>query len=149
MLEDEKMSVRTLPRASAKALERARRMWPEARAEDFEKATKYHWRDKATGNLFRRVPGDPQAGGVAKDIDVWFLSGDELGDGIVYLLAADAPGSVVSSKVGSIGGYAEGRGAMSRRRVISVGNRADYPRELWGPRDYEAGSGSSTQLASR
>ena len=24
------------------------------------------------------------------------------------------------------------------RRVVSVGNRRDYPRELWGPRDHEA-----------
>ena len=27
---------------------------------------------------------------------------------------------------------------MSRRRVVAVGNRRDYPRELWGPRDFEA-----------
>lgn len=27
---------------------------------------------------------------------------------------------------------------MSTRRVVSVGNRRDYPRELWGPRDWEA-----------
>lgn len=26
---------------------------------------------------------------------------------------------------------------MSRRRVLSVGNRRDYPRWLWGPRDFE------------
>jgi hypothetical protein len=26
---------------------------------------------------------------------------------------------------------------VSNRRVISVGNRRDYPRELWGPLDHE------------
>lgn len=26
---------------------------------------------------------------------------------------------------------------MSRRRVVSVGNRRDYPRESWRPRDFE------------
>ena len=27
---------------------------------------------------------------------------------------------------------------MSSRRVVSVGNRRDFPRELWGPADHEA-----------
>ena len=26
---------------------------------------------------------------------------------------------------------------MSRRRVVTVGNRRDYPRELWAPLDHE------------
>lgn len=107
-LEETAMSIRTLPRASTKALERARRTRPESRDADYEVEGRL-FIDKASGIAYRRVPGDPQAGGVGRDdISTWFVAGDELGDGIVYLLAADAPGSVVSQEVGTVGGYAEG-----------------------------------------
>lgn len=103
-LEETKMSVRTLPRVTPKMLERARKTWPESKAEDFEREGKL-FRDKATDRLYRRVPGDPQAGGAGRqDVSTWFVSHDEAGDGIVYLIAADEPGSVVSTAVGEIGG---------------------------------------------
>ena len=92
-LEKEKMSIRVLPRATPKALERARKTWPEARADDFEPEGKL-FRDKASGNLYRRAPGNPTLGGAGReDVDVWFVSHDEAGDGIVFLRATDNPGT--------------------------------------------------------
>jgi hypothetical protein len=103
-LETERMSIRTLPRATTKSLDRARRTWPEAQAADFEHDGRL-FRDKASGTVYRRVPGDPQAGGAGRDdVDTWFLSADESGDGIVYLIAAENPGSVTHSVVGDIYG---------------------------------------------
>lgn len=102
-------SIRTLPRATRKALERARKTWPEARAEDFEVDAGKRFRDRATGVVYRRVPGEPHLGGAGReDVDVWFVSGDETGDGIVYLRAEDNPGSVVSTAHGEVGGRQAG-----------------------------------------
>ena len=100
------MSIRGLPRASTKALTQARKTWPEARADDFEVEGKL-FRDKATGTLYRRVPGDPALGGVGRDdASTWFVSYHEAGDGIVYLIEADSPGTVYSVVQGEIGGRA-------------------------------------------
>jgi hypothetical protein len=63
VLEEERATIRGLPRASAKALAQARKMWPEAQAQDFEKVSKYVWADKASGRRYRRLGGDPVAGG--------------------------------------------------------------------------------------
>ena len=102
-VEDKATSIRTLPRATAKALERARQTWPEARAEDFEVEGKV-FRDEATGVAYRRVAGDPNLGGAGReDVDVWFISYDEAGDGICYLRAEDNPGTVVSVVQGEMG----------------------------------------------
>ena len=77
VLEETKTSIRTLPRASAKTLERARRTWPEARPDDFEREGKLI-RDKRSGVLYRRVPGDPTMGRAgAEDVSVFFVSFDE------------------------------------------------------------------------
>ena len=63
------------------------------------------WRDKGSGTLYRRAPGDPQISGAGKeDVSTWFVSADEAGDGIVCLIADDDPGSVVRSVWGEIGG---------------------------------------------
>lgn len=98
------MAVRTLPRVTPKTLERARKTWPESRAEDFEREGRL-FRDRGSGVLYRRVPGDPQTGGAGReDVATWFISADEAGDGVVYLIAADDPGSVTHSVVGEIGG---------------------------------------------
>lgn len=103
-LTEEKMSIRALPRASVKSLERARKTWPESQADDFEREGKL-FRDKGSGTLYRRVRGEPEAGGAGRDdISTWFVSYDEAGDGIVYLIAADNPGAVTHSVVGEIGG---------------------------------------------
>jgi hypothetical protein len=103
-VEESAMSVRTLPRASAKVLERARRTWPEAMADDFEIEGKL-FRDKGSGVVYRRVPGDPQLGGAGReDVSTWFVSHDDSGDGIVYLIVADNPGSVTRTVFGEIGG---------------------------------------------
>jgi hypothetical protein len=103
-LEAKKMSIRVLPRATDKAVANARRTWPEATAADFERTGKL-WVDKATGIAYRRVAGDPEAGGTGRaDVAVWFISGDELGDGIVYLQKADAPGSALTEEIGEVGG---------------------------------------------
>ena len=99
-----KMLIRVLPRATDKAVANARRTWPEAKADDFERRQKL-WVDKATGIAYRRVSGDPMLGGADKeDIAVWFISGDEDGDGLVYLQKADEPGTVLTQDVGSVGG---------------------------------------------
>ena len=75
--EETAMAVRTLPRATPKALERARKTWPEARAEDFTHEGRL-FRDKASGIVYRRVGGDPQLGGAGKeDVTTWFISHDE------------------------------------------------------------------------
>lgn len=104
--EETAMSIRTLPRATARSLERARKTWPEARASDFDAEGKL-FRDKASGVLYRRVPGDPQLGGAGReDAALFFISADEAGDGIVYLIAADNPGTVYSVVQGEIGGRA-------------------------------------------
>jgi hypothetical protein len=103
-LEELKTTIRVLPRATPKARAKARRTWPEADAGDFEPEGKL-FRDKGTGVVYRRVGGDPQAGGTAReDVSTWFISADDDGDGIVYLLAEGSPGSVVSTEVGEIGG---------------------------------------------
>ena len=103
-LEEPTTTIRMLPRASAKTLDRARRTWPEASAEDFEQVGKLYV-DRASGVAYRRVPGDPQAGGAAReDVDVWFISHDPLGDGVVYLRRDGSPGSVVSVVQGELGG---------------------------------------------
>ena len=60
LLEESKTTIRNLPRASAKAIQKARGTWPEAKSDDFEREGKL-FRDKATDTLYRRVPGDPQA----------------------------------------------------------------------------------------
>ena len=59
-LEELKTTIRVLPRATAKALEKARRTWPEARANDFERKGKL-WVDEGSDIAYRRVPGDPLA----------------------------------------------------------------------------------------
>lgn len=103
-LEEQGTTIRTLPKASAKTLEWARRTWTEAKASDFETVGKLYV-DKASGVAYRRVPGDPQLGGAGReDVDVWFISHDKTGDGLVYLRGADNPGSVVSVPQGEIGG---------------------------------------------
>lgn len=103
-VDEPKMAIRVLPRVSAKALERARKTWPESQSGDFEREGKL-FRDRATGTLFRRVPGDPGLGGSGReDVSVWFISADDLGDGIVYLIEADNPGAVHSVVQGEIGG---------------------------------------------
>jgi hypothetical protein len=107
-VEEAKMSLHTLPRATPKALERARRTWPEARGEDFTREGRL-FREKASGVAYRRVPGDPQLGGAGReDVSTFFVSVDETGDGVVYLVAADNPGSVVSTTIGVM----EGRPAL-------------------------------------
>jgi hypothetical protein len=53
-LEEAKMQIRVLPRAGAKAIERARRTWPEANAGDFEREGRL-FRDRGSGILYRRV----------------------------------------------------------------------------------------------
>jgi hypothetical protein len=105
-LEESRTTIRVLPRASDKALASARRTWPQSDAADFDRDGKL-FRDKATGVAYRRVPGDPQAGGGRGDIATWFISADDWGDGIVYLQRADDPGSVVTQDVGEIGGRRE------------------------------------------
>jgi hypothetical protein len=104
-LQQPKMSIRTLPRASAKAIARARSTWPESQADDFQPVGKL-FVDRATGIAYRCVPGDPQAGGAGReDVSVWFIShDDEYGDGLVYLRRDGDPGEVVHSVVGEIGG---------------------------------------------
>jgi hypothetical protein len=104
-LEEERMSIRGLPRATAKALENARRTWPEAKADDFEREGKA-WVDQATGIRYRRAAGDPGLGGASKEsVDVWFISADKTGDGIVYLRREDNPGAVLSTAQGEFGGW--------------------------------------------
>lgn len=103
-LVDTGMGIRVLPRATPPALERARRTWPEARADDFDREGKL-FVDKATGTAYRRVPGDPQLGGAGReDVSTWFISHDDAGSGICYLQKADTPDSVVSSELGDVGG---------------------------------------------
>jgi len=64
----------------------ARKTWPESRSDDFTREGKL-FRDKATDTLYRRVPGDPLLGGAGReDVSTWFISYDEAGDGLVYLL---------------------------------------------------------------
>lgn len=68
----------------------ARRQWPEARPEDFEKVGKRGWRDKATGLEFRQASGAPllTVGSDAnRGITCFFVEGGKL----IFLCRADVP----------------------------------------------------------
>ena len=61
-LEETKATIYTLPKATRRAVERARRTWPEAQLEDFQREHK-NFVHKETGVRYRRVPGDALLGG--------------------------------------------------------------------------------------
>jgi predicted short-subunit dehydrogenase-like oxidoreductase (DUF2520 family) len=53
----------------------------------------------------RAAAGSAQRRGTpALSVTTWFVSADELGDGIVYLQKADDPGSAVLQEIGEVGG---------------------------------------------
>ena len=54
-------SVSSLLRADEKTIKDCARLWPQADLDDFEQleGRRPRWRDRATGKLYRRVPGCP------------------------------------------------------------------------------------------
>ena len=74
-----------LPPANEHSLTIARRTWLEANADDFEQQG-MHWRDRASGELFRRVPGNPIAGASPQDVSLFFEADGHL----IFLAKSDA-----------------------------------------------------------
>jgi hypothetical protein len=73
----------------------ARRQWPQANPEDFEKVGKYRWRDKATGTEFRQASGAPLlsvGSDAVRDIVCFFVT--EPGR-LIFLERDIAPGLTV------------------------------------------------------
>lgn len=78
----------------------AGRCWPEARASDFEQTGKRRFVDRATGRLYRRVPGAPllAVGSEAnRGISTWFVAGGT----IVFLEPDGFPGSCLGLSAAS------------------------------------------------
>jgi hypothetical protein len=76
-------------------VEEARRSWPQARPEDFEKTGKRRYVDRATGVEYLRVPGAPLLSAGAEETrgaTVFFVSPDNR---IVLLRRADFPVELV------------------------------------------------------
>jgi hypothetical protein len=74
----------------------ARRQWPEARAEDFEKVGRRRWRDRATQIEYKEARGAPLLSGVGTDAVRNIVSFFVLDGHITFLERIDVPvGTVI------------------------------------------------------
>ena len=73
--------------AFAERVAQARSLGPEGRAGDFEQLGRRRWRDKATGQVYRRIAGCRRLGSPAlQDVDVSFVA-----EGVAFGFRRSAP----------------------------------------------------------
>jgi hypothetical protein len=118
--------VHALPQATERTLEIARNTWIEADASDFEYVAKRTWRDRASGELFRRCRGNPLAASSEGDVSCWF----ELDGHLIFLARADTPEKSESLRLGSVGARRGARPQTSPGpRLLPSGFELDGPTE--------------------